>query len=98
MSSDVATAYAFGRSTNFVSSENPDFEENFRRPILLITFLGIYLKQFTWLHPIFNMIPTYVKYQNCGSLQSFMLSKIFHTGQLRVCLTRTLEVLRLFGM
>ncbi|WEW59639.1 hypothetical protein PRK78_005118 [Emydomyces testavorans] len=67
MTSDIAAEYAFGRSTNFVSPDNPKFERNFRRPILTGSKLGVHTKQFPWIQPILNLIPiSVIKYLDEG--------------------------------
>ncbi|EEP77514.1 conserved hypothetical protein [Uncinocarpus reesii 1704] len=57
LSSDIATEYAFGRSTNFISPDNPKFEKNFRRTIETGSMVATHSKQFPWIRPLSKMIP-----------------------------------------
>nr|POE75179.1 nonribosomal peptide synthetase sirp [Quercus suber]POE94740.1 nonribosomal peptide synthetase sirp [Quercus suber] len=56
LTTDVVTEYAFSKSYNFLNS--PTFEPNFHRAIIAGTDLGPWTKQFPWIIPLMNMLPS----------------------------------------
>jgi hypothetical protein len=59
MTTDVVTEYAFARSYDFLSTDSPAFETNLHEAILAGSEIGLFVKQFPWMHHILQALPEY---------------------------------------